>query len=51
MLCQIANAMYRTPASESGQGAELNWSPLQLYAVSERLKTPCPPLNTDDKRW
>lgn len=28
----------------------LNWSPLQLYAVSERLKTPCPPLNTDEKK-
>ena len=27
------------------------WSPLQLYSVCERLKTPCPPLNTDDKKY
>lgn len=37
------------PASGSDSG--LSWSPLQLYAVSERLKTPCPPLNTDDKKY
>ena len=36
--------------SDSGSGG-LHWSPLQLYAVSERLKTPCPPLNTDDKKY
>jgi len=26
------------------------WSPLQMYAVSERLQSACPPLNTEDKR-
>ena len=30
---------------------ELSWSPLELYSVNERLKTPCPPLNTEDKRY
>ena len=35
----------------SGSDSGLLWSPLHLYAVSERLKTPCPPLNTDDKKY
>ena len=29
---------------------ETFWTPLQLHSISERLKSPCPPLNTEDKR-
>ena len=27
-----------------------SWTPLQLHSVSERLKSPWPPINTEDKR-
>ena len=29
----------------------LQWSPLELFSVCERLKTPCPPQNTDEKKY
>eukprot|EP00092_Neocalanus_flemingeri_P029228 GFUD01031731.1.p1 GENE.GFUD01031731.1~~GFUD01031731.1.p1 ORF type:complete len:476 (-),score=131.34 GFUD01031731.1:170-1597(-) len=28
-----------------------SWTPLQMFSISERLKSPCPPLNTEDKRY
>jgi len=30
---------------------ELDWSPLELFSVCERLKIPCPPMNTDEKKF
>jgi len=28
-----------------------SWNPLQMFSISERLKSPCPPLNTEDKKY
>ena len=30
---------------------DTRWTPLQMFSISERLKSPCPPLNTEDKRY
>lgn len=45
----LHNSYYLQRSSELED--ELRWTPLQLYSVNERLKTPCPPLNTEDKRY
>jgi len=36
---------------DPGPKHELNWSPLELFSVCERLKMPCPPMNTDEKKY
>ena len=51
----ITIIIYRTSQAEEGpdwaSGSEENcWRPLQLHSISERLRSACPPLNTEDKR-
>ena len=36
---------------DAGGSSAHSWTPLQMFSISERLKSPCPPLNTEDKKY
>jgi len=35
---------------EQGGIHQVTWTPLEMFAITERLQTPCPPQDTDDKK-
>lgn len=41
----------QTDDGSSNSVSGSSWTPLQMFSISERLKSPCPPLNTEDKRY
>ena len=50
ILRELANKHYDNVIKEVFED-QMKLSPLELYAISRRLKTPCPPTNVQDKRY
>ena len=50
ILRELASVHYQNVIKEVFE-AHLDLTPLQLFAISRRLKTPCPPTNVQDKRY
>ena len=50
----LASNFHDTDLRPQDAGAEsqlLTLSPLQLFSINERMKTPCPPMDTEDKKF
>ena len=50
ILRELASQHYDNTIKEVYED-HMNLSPLELYSISRRLKTPCPPSNVQDKRY
>ena len=49
-LMRSISAAYFDASEQGAPTEEVKWTPLELHAISERLKTPRPPEDSDDER-
>ena len=54
LACQCHEGDLRSSTEDQPDGSSSSassWTPLQMFSISERLKSPCPPLNTEEKKY